>query len=431
MKRFIFLTLIEFVLVVVSATAQDVYDLSARNTEPARSHIRPYHNMVEALNGKPATSRFVAAVEAPSRSESGSVVTYTTYFPLPISWLSRQTILRIGYASTAYTVYVNGHEIGYTPIGVMGAEFNITKAAHEGLNQITITLDKSLLANKLYSLDEMDVDEIEVFSQPTIRMRDIALNLTLTEGSGGLAEFAIPIKCNSLNKKSMRLRYTLRLGDEEVLTDGYREMTLDMRREDTIRFACVLPAKALWSAKRPTLLRLDLESRIDNRIVECISRYIGARQLTVSNGNLYVNNDKVELKLVEWSEIQDPDKVTKSGYNGIVLTLDRFSEDIIEECNKRGLYVIIRTPIDTTLLGDDIRKGGNPSNDPMWNESYLWRNAHTFHSTKHNCSVVGYEIAKGKTSGINIYDTYIMMKSLSPNHLVIYGGAKGEWATDK
>jgi beta-galactosidase len=277
----------------------------------------------------------------------------------------------------------------------------------------------------------MDVDEIEVFSQPTIRMRDIALNLTLTEGSGGLAEFAIPIKCNSLNKKSMRLRYTLRLGDEEVLTDGYREMTLDMRREDTIRFACVLPAKALWSAKRPTLLRLDLESRIDNRIVECISRYIGARQLTVSNGNLYVNNDKVELKLVEWSEIQDPDKVRKSGYNGIVLTLDRFSEDIIEECNKRGLYVIIRTPIDTTLLGDDIRKGGNPSNDPMWNESYLWRNAHTFHSTKHNCSVVGYEIAKGKTSGINIYDTYIMMKSLSPNHLVIYGGAKGEWATDK
>ena len=64
-------------------------------------------------------------------------------------------------------------------------------------------------------------------------------------------------------------------------------------------------------------------------------------------------------------------------------------------------------------------------------ESYLWRNSHALHSTKGECSVIGYAIAKGKTSGINIYDTYLMMKSLVPNHLVIYEGAKGEWATDK
>jgi hypothetical protein len=93
--------------------------------------------------------------------------------------------------------------------------------------------------------------------------------------------------------------------------------------------------------------------------------------------------------------------------------------------------VVVRTPIDTTPLGDHIRRGGNPSNDPMWNESYLWRNTHALHSTKSNCAVIGYAIAKGKTSGINIYDTYLLMKHLSPNSLVIYEGAEGEWATDK
>ena len=41
------------------------------------------------------------------------------------------------------------------------------------------------------------------------------------------------------------------------------------------------------------------------------------------------------------------------------------------------------------------------------------------------------EGSKGKTSGLNIYDTYLWLKSLAPNHLVIYEGAKGEWATDK
>jgi hypothetical protein len=61
----------------------------------------------------------------------------------------------------------------------------------------------------------------------------------------------------------------------------------------------------------------------------------------------------------------------------------------------------------------------------------LWRNIHTLHSTKSNCAVIGYAIAKGKTSGINIYDRYLLLKQLSPNHLVIYEGAEGEWATDK
>lgn len=431
MKRFIFFASMLVVAVTITASAQEAYDLAARNTEPARTHLIPYHNMVEAIKAAPSTSRFFVSIDEITRSEAGTSATFTTHFALPISLLNRQVILRVGYASTAYTVYVNGREMAYSPIGVMGAEFNITKATHEGRNEVSIMLDQSFLANKIYKLDELAIDGIEILSQPTIRIRDIETKFALYENKGGLAEFAIPVKCDALNKKTMRMHYTLRLGESEVLADGYRDMTLDMRREDTIRFACVLPAEAVWSAKHPTMLRLDLESRIENRIVECYSRYIGVRQLTLLNGNLYVNNEKVDLKLVEWNEIQDPSKVKKSGYNGIILTLDRYAEDVIEECNKRGLYLVIRTPIDTTLLGDDIRKGGNPSNDPLWNESYLWRNIHVLNSTKLNCAVVGYEIAKGKTSGLNIYDTYVMMKSLIPNYLIIYEGAKGEWATDK
>ena len=121
----------------------------------------------------------------------------------------------------------------------------------------------------------------------------------------------------------------------------------------------------------------------------------------------------------------------KYGYNGVIVTLDRNADKIVEECAERGLYVVVRTPIDTTLLGDHIRRDGNPSNDPIWNDSYLWRNLHALHSTKACSAVIGYAIAKGKTSGINIYDTYLLLKSLQPHHLVIYEGAKGEWATDK
>ena len=413
------------------ASAQSNEELSARNVEPARARLIPYNNMAGAIGGDASLSRYVAAVEEATRTEAGSTVTFTTHFALPVAWLNRQVIVRIGYASTAYTLYVNGQEVGYAPSGVMGAEFNVTKFVNDGRNEISLQLDKSLLANKLYESKEFKVDNIEVFSQPTIRVRDICVNTTLNEQGDGIAEFAIPMKCDALNDKSTRLHYTLRLDESTVITEGYREMTLDMRREDTVRFACVVPKSALWSASNPTMLRLEVESRIDNRIAECVSREIGLREIALRDKALYVNKELVLPNLVEWAEVKSVDKAKKKGFNGIIVTLDHNADAIIAECAKKGLYVVVRTPIDTTLLGEDIKRGGNPSNDPMWNESYLWGNTCALHATKGCCAIIGYEIAKGNTSGINIYDSYVLMKSLVPNHLIIYTGAAGEWATDK
>ena len=429
MKRFTFLAII--LLVATMASAQSNEELSARNVEPARARLIPYNNMAGAIGGDASLSRYVAAVEEATRTEAGSTVTFTTHFALPVAWLNRQVIVRIGYASTAYTLYVNSQEVGYAPSGVMGAEFNVTKFVNDGRNEISLQLDKSLLANKLYESKEFKVDNIEVFSQPTIRVRDICVNTTLNEQGDGIAEFAIPMKCDALNDKSTRLHYTLRLDESTILTEGYREMTLDMRREDTVRFACVVPKSALWSASNPTMLRLEVESRIDNRIAECVSREIGLREIALRDKALYVNKELVLPNLVEWAEVKSVDKAKKKGFNGIIVTLDHNADAIIAECAKKGLYVVVRTPIDTTLLGEDIKRGGNPSNDPMWNESYLWGNTCALHATKGCCAIIGYEIAKGNTSGINIYDSYVLMKSLVPNHLIIYTGAAGEWATDK
>ena len=429
MKRYSILAII--LLAATTAVAQTNYDLTPRGIEPARTHITPYNNMMTAIKGNASLSPYMAIVEEPTRSEGGATATFTTHYAMPVAWLNRQVILRVGYASSAYTLYVNGREVGFAPSGVMGAEFNITKASKEGRNEVSLVLDKSLIANKLYAPKELLVENIEIFTQPTIRVRDIAVDVTLNEQGEGVAEFAIPVKCDALNRKEMRLHYALRLNDTTVVAEGYREMALDMRREDTLRFACVVPAKALWSAQNPTLLRLDLESRIDNRIAECVSHKVGLRQVALRNGKLLINNEIVAPNLAEWEAIKSLDEAKKLGYNGIIITLDRNAEKVIAECAARGIYVVVRTPIDTTLLGDDIRRGGNPSNNPQWSESYLWSNAHAYHSAKWSPAVIGHAIAKGKTSGVNIYDTYLMLKSLAPDHLVIYEGAKGEWATDK
>ena len=106
MKRYTLFFAILFLAIAVSA--QSSYDLSARGVEPARPRLIPYNNMVGALKGDASQSRFVAVVEEPTRSEGGTSATVTTHYALPVAWLNRQVLLRVGYASSAYTVYVNG-----------------------------------------------------------------------------------------------------------------------------------------------------------------------------------------------------------------------------------------------------------------------------------------------------------------------------------
>ena len=222
MKRVLLFATI-FLATLETSTAQNRYDLSARAVEPARTAILPYNNMTLAQSAASDKSRFVAPIEEFTVSEGGSATTFTTYFAQPVEWLNRQLILRIGYASSAYTVYVNGREVAYTPSGAMGAEFNITKAAIEGRNEVSIMLDKALLPNRLYKSERAIVESVEVFTQPTIRIRDAVSKLVINNGSA-IAEFAIPVKCDALNSKAMRLHYKLRLGETTTLAEGYREM---------------------------------------------------------------------------------------------------------------------------------------------------------------------------------------------------------------
>ena len=414
-----------------SALAQGVEGLEARSVEPARYRLIPYHNLKSAVVGDASASRFTAPLEEFVRSAEGATVTYTSYFVVPVAWLNRQQIVRVDFCDTAYSVYVNGREMGYTPSGATPCEFNITKAVQEGRNEIKIVADTASPSNEIYQPATKGLGVVEVLSQPTIRVRDITWSVRDNEAGEAVAEFAMPIKCDALNRKSMRLHYALRLNDTILLAEGYREMSLEMRGEDSVRFACVVPKSALWSATTPTRVRLDIENRIDNRIAECVSRELALRELALRKGALYVNGERVTLNAVEYSALSSLDEVKKLGYNAVILTLDKGAEAVVEECEKRGIYVVVRAPINTLSLGDSIRRGGNPSNDPLWGGLYIALNDRTLHQTKGYGAVVGYAIARGKTTGVNVYDTYLYLKGKTDAHLIVYEGANGEWCSDK
>lgn len=428
-----FTAIIISILCAVQVSAQVRYSFDGdkpENAEPPRREILPY-NKVRVIAGDADKYAYIAMPTAWNCTKADGRTEYSSSFSMPLSWLNRQIILRIGYSSAAFEVEVNGKKVGYSPDGIGATEFNITKYAHDGSNKIAIIQHDDALTNEIYKGAKSGISDIKIICQPTIRVRDIICDTRLNDDGDGIAEFGIVVKCDALNPKRTKLDYTLRLRDTVILAEGNRSVELDMRREDTVRFAVRIPKQALWSANNPEMLRLDVINRIDGRIAECISREIGARAIDVQDNAMYVNGRIVKLYLTDYCAGAEIGKIVSGGNNGIVVTCGDISESLLDECDKRGIYVMATSAIDTSAAGTSIRRGGNPSNDPAWHDTYILRNEKNYHTMKSHPSVIGYIIGKGGTTGINVYESYLRMKSLERRLPVLYEGANGEWCSDK
>lgn len=436
MRRIVTLLTI-FIALSFTASAQGGDLLTSFSVEPVRPRMVSYGRVADAVQGDASLSRYAISLAEWSEVKGEGATTYTAHFPMSVGWLNRQVLLRIGYAERALRVLVNGQEVGISACGVYGAEFNITKRVQQGRNEVKILIEDSAQANTLYAprarkgeKSNTSFRDVEILSPPTIRIRDIICQTRLNEVGDGVVEVAIPVKCDALNRKVAVMNYALRLNDTTVIVQGTRDISLAMRAEDTLRFATIVPKAMLWSAQSPTLLRLDIESRIENRIAECVSREVALCAIDIRGYKLYMNGSAVTLRLAEWGAVENLDEVVKYGYNGIILDCDYGVESLLHECQKRGLYAVVRAPIDTTELGDHIRKGGNPTNNPIWKEAFVERCVGAIHATKGYGAVVGYMLGRGKTTGVNIYEAYLAAKALVPQHIVIYEGAAGEWCSD-
>lgn len=400
-------------------------------TEPFRSRIVPYHSAQAAAAGDASASTYVAKLADWSISEDGKE--YSTSFAVPVWWLNRQIIVRVGRVASSYEVLVGDKSVGTVGSGAVPVEFNVTKAVVEGRNTLHLRLTDSPLNSVGVTSAPFKVDTaaIEVISQPTIRVRDIFCTTDINDVGAGIVEFGVVMKCDALNAKSSRIGYIVKDGASAILVRGYKDITLDMRREDTLRFVARVPQEVLWSVKSPATVTVEVENVISNRPAEYISRTMGLRAVDVQGEKLFINHLLERLSFVDYNASKPLKEQLTEGKNGVVVPVWDATESLLDQCDKEGVMVMVRAAISTLALGDNIRVGGNPSNDPQWKESYLSLNRAAYFATVHHPCIVGYILAEGATSGTNIYDTYLMLKKLNPRMAVIYEGANGEWCTDK
>lgn len=419
-------------MALLAATALQAQDTVSQGAEPSRGKILPYASLEEAAGGSDdKASRYITPITDFRRSTENGRTVYTAEYVYPASWLNRQVFIRVEAASGGYAVNVNGTEAGRIGNGAVPAEINITKHSVQGVNRLSIALDSD--ADPLLKADkDAWLGNTAVFSQPALHVRDALWTVSLNDAGDGVAEFAIPVRTSALNPKQARIEYALKTAEGDLLLHGYRDITLDMRREDTVRFSAVVPKEHLWSAENPERLVLSIRNRTDGRYAENMVILAGLREAAYSDGVLTVNGvpQTIKAKVVEHDTPVDGLRVLKvQGYNAAIINVGEAAQSFYDACDEAGIYAIPQAAIDTSDGGQSIRRGGNPSNDPAYTDEYAERISSMYYTTQRHPSVIAYSLGHGITNGINTYEAYLWLKRHDARP-VIYDGAGREWNSD-
>ena len=364
---------------------------------------------------------------------------FTAPATVPFAWANRRVMLHVEEVSADYELRVNGRTVAYDANGNTPAEYDLTRVLQEGANTLEIIVSEPSATACLESWKENPAPAVGrtwLQSLPMMHIREVAIASRRNDANDDflLAEVGIVVATGSLNPRTSRICYELLTPDGRQAAVGHSDMTLDMRREDTLRFLARIPDSLQWSAARPTRYTLRLKTQHEGRYGEYIELRPGFRTVGTADGRLLINGIPQELRIRD----VDPkigaealQALREAGYNTLRLLPGAVDESLYDRCDSMGFYLIVAAPVDTHRSGESRRKGGNPSNDPAWQGAYLERAEATYHTAKRHPSVVAFTLAQQSANGINLYETYLKMKRFDDPRPMLYPDAAGEWNSDR
>ena len=425
-------TIFGIVAALATLAAPDATAQRSEGHDDHRTRLIPYPTASEAAKQSLEKQRYMQPITEWTTDSDGTLNGEFTY---PFSWVERHIFVRVEGVNCPYEVLVNGKSAGSSANGHAATEFNITKISREDKNTLTLRL----MQNKgVAAIEGFDIAESRpvayVMSQPRVRIRDIYYRTTLGMGSVVNVDFGAVVHNQTLGDKNSRLYYELYLNDTIRLAAGHRDVSLGMYGVDTMRFGAPVPDSALWSSNNPTQLSLRLKNRIAGRDVEFYDIPLSLRELRFEDGTFYINGKATTM---DWAEVTPNATIDviqslyKRGHRALRFTAGVVSDVVLTECDRLGIYVAVTAPINSSHNGTSRKRGGNPSNNPRWKQTYIERVMQMIYTTQRHPSVIAYHLADDSANGICLYEAYLAAKSISGDRPVFYDDANGEWNSDR
>lgn len=377
----------------------------------------------------------------PAENPTGS---YRREFYIPDEWKSLQILLRFEGVDSAFHVWVNGHEVGYSQGSRLPAEFDISPFVRAGKNILAVRVYQWSVGSYLEDQDMWWLSgvfrDVYLLARPKIHLADF---------------FAIPMLDENYKNGTLKIRTWWENTDfkevynyqiEYRLLDKECRLVVDplickdirlvpgINGEMEVTIEVENPNK--WTAETPYLynLLIVLKDRNGNT-VEVVPARIGFRNIEIKEGNLLVNGVPIMLKGVnrhefhpdlgrtvplEWM-IEDILLMKRHNINAVRTSHYPNDPRFYDLCDKFGLYVIDEADLEChgfELIGDINRL----SNDPRWEKAYMDRVERMVQRDKNHPCIIMWSLGNESGFGCNHEAMAALCRKLDPTRLIHYEG---------
>lgn len=311
---------------------------------------------------------------------------YRTEFNVPQSWIDNNFKININFqgVDSAFYLYVNGYEVGYSEDSFTPAEFDITPFINKdgSKNLMAVKVHKWSDASWLEDQDMIRLSgifrDVYLMATPLVHVRDFTVVTDFdSEFKDADLKLDMTIKNYSKTDLSNYLVY-VQLYDADKDDVFSRPLSVDVNNiksneEINVSITQKVKEPLQWSAEDPNLytLCMVLVEKDSGKLFEIISSQVGFREMQFMSAeeqsdNILINGKKVYFKGVNRhdispetgkyvsKELMETDVKLMKQHNINSVRTSHYPNDPYWYylCNKYGLYVVAEASIETHGLVD-------------------------------------------------------------------------------
>ncbi len=377
------------------------------------------------------------------------VGSYRREFTVPDDWDGRQVLLHFAGVDSAFYLWVNGHEVGYSQGSRTPAEFNITPYLEPGTNVVAAAVyrysDGSYLECQdfwrisgifrdvfLFSVGDPSIRDFQVLSGLDESYRDGRLDLTVWLRSFRELEETVSIEAKLLDANGDTVLEALRT---EATFEGNTEIVAELGADVSN------PRK--WSAEEPNLYTLLLTLKgTEGEILEVVRSKVGFRTSEIKDGQLLVNGVPILIKgtnrhehdpvtghfVSRESMIRDIELMKQFNINAVRTSHYPNVTEWYELTDQFGLYVIDEANIESHGIGYEPDK--TLGNKPEWTKAHLDRTISMVERDKNHPSIIIWSLGNEGGDGVVFGATSWWIHDRDPSRPVHYERAEMKPHTD-
>lgn len=357
---------------------------------------------------------------------------YKRIFYVENSFAGKQIIIRFCGVDSAYHLWINGQEVGYSKGARNEAEFDITDLVRVGEeNDITVRVyqwsDGTYLEDQDMWWESGIFRDVELIGVPKNGINDYKVEADLDDTyTDGL------LSVNASLRSEESVQVTFELLDAQGVSVLKETVASEGNK---VAFKATVKEAKHWTAETPYLYKMLITVEKDGEVIEVISQNVGFRNIRLNGDTFLVNGVAIKFKGMNRHDYNPRNGrvVAKEEIEKDIILMKQFNVNAIRTCHypdsyylydlcdQYGMYVLDET--DLECHGFELT--GNYSwisDDPTWELAYVSRMVRMIERDKNYPCILMWSLGNESSSGCNFFKMTEVAHQMDSTRLVHYEG---------